>query len=412
MATDIQILRDLARRIVEISESPVNLERKRLWLKHNSLQGERPMVLAEDSGYPRELAPLIQLSCQEKWARDMEYGLRCRIYHFEQVADDTVIMPYVNINWAVKTTDYGVQEDIHRPQTEGTLGSIKWDPPVTNIDRDFHKLHPRTYSVDRSKIEKDRTYINEIFGGILQPRLRGSYWWTLGLTWAAIRIIGLEPLMMFMYDDPKGLHRLMAFLRDDHMAYAKWLEAEGLLTLNNENDYIGSGGHGYCNDLPAKDYTPGSPARLKDLWVLSESQETVGVSPEMFEEFIFPYQKSITDHFGLVYYGCCEPVHSRWHVIRKMPNLRSVSVSPWCDQAKIAASAGRKYVLCRKPAPSMISSQRFDEDEIRADIRQTLTLCRGCEIEFAMKDVHTLAGQPQRLGRWVQIAREVIAEFH
>ena len=27
-----------------------------------------------------------------------------------------------------------------------------------------------------------------------------------------------------------------------------------------------------------------------------------------------------------------------------------------------------------------------------------------------MKDVHTLAGQPWRLGRWVQIAREVCAE--
>ncbi len=412
MPTDTQILRDLAKRIVEISQSEENLQRKRLWLKHNSLQGERPMVLAESNGYPKELAPLIELKCQDKNHRNIEYALRHRIYHFEQVRDDTVVMPYWPINWRVKTSDYGVQEDMHRPQTDGEMGSYKWDPPITNIDRDFHKLHPRTYSVDREAMKKDFAWCEEMFGGLFTPRIRGSFWWTMGLTWACIRIIGLEPLMMLMYDDPKGLHRLMAFLRDDHLAYAKWLEAEGLLTLNNENDYIGSGGHGYCSELPAKDHVPGSPARLKDLWVLSESQETVGVGPEMFEEFIFPYQKSITDHFGLVYYGCCEPVHSRWHVIQKMPNLRSVSVSPWCDQVKIAEAIGRKYVFCRKPAPSMISSQRFDENEIRADLRGTLTAAKGCEVEFAMKDVHTLAGQPQRLGRWVQLAREVIAKFY
>ena len=68
----------------------------------------------------------------------------------------------------------------------------------------------------------------------------------------------------------------MAFLRDDHIAYAEWLEREGLLSLNNENDYVGSGSYGHTHHLPQKDWKPGDKVRLKDLWVLSESQETVG----------------------------------------------------------------------------------------------------------------------------------------
>jgi hypothetical protein len=43
--------------------------------------------------------------------------------------------------------------------------------------------------------------------------------------------------------------RLMCFLRDDHLAYAGWLESEGLLCPNDENDYIGSGSMGYTSDF-------------------------------------------------------------------------------------------------------------------------------------------------------------------
>jgi hypothetical protein len=231
----------------------------------------------------------------------------------------------------------------------------------------------------------------------------------MGLTLDAIFIIGLENLMLFMYDDPEGLHRLMAFLRDDHIAYARWLEKEGLLTLNNENDYIGSGSVGYSKSLPRPDAKPGAPAQLKDLWVLLESQETVGVGPELFKEFIFPYQKAIAEYFGGCYYGCCEPVHTRWKVLETMPRLKRVSVSPWCNQSILAESCRAKgIVFCRKPHPALISTQSFDEAAIREDLRTTLAAAKSCTLEIVMKDVHTLDRQPARLPRWVALAREEI----
>ena len=148
--------------------------------------------------------------------------------------------------------------------------------------------------------------------------------------------------MMAMYDNPDGLHRVMAFLRDDHLAYAQWLEGEGLLSLNNENDYIGSGSMGYTCDLPVSGN--GDPVRTADQWVLLESQETVGVGPDQFAEFIFPYQRSLAEHFGKCYYGCCEPVHSRIHVLKELPSLARVSVSPWADEELMAAECGADIV--------------------------------------------------------------------
>ena len=176
-------------------------------------------------------------------------------------------------------------------------------------------------------------------------------------------------------------------------------------------DYIGSGSEGYVPDLPAPGFVPGRPARLRDQWVLLESQETVGVGPELFKEFIFGYQQEIADQFGLVYYGCCEPVHTRWHVLEKFANLRAVSVSPWCDEDFMAEHLGRRRVYSRKPNPTLISTERFDEAAIRADLRKTLQATRrhGCATEIIMKDVHTLHNEPDRLARWVQLAREECA---
>jgi hypothetical protein len=177
----------------------------------------------------------------------------------------------------------------------------------------------------------------------MQPWRNGSAWktcllgfcpygfgaGTIGLTWKAIDLIGMEGLMLSMYDNPDGLHRLMAFLRDDELAFSNWLEEQELYSLNNENDYIGSGSMGYTAELP-QDATrqAGSPVREKDLWVLMESQETVGVGPELFEEFVFPYQLSIGERFGKTYYGCCEPLNNRWDIVKRIPNLARVAVSP------------------------------------------------------------------------------------
>jgi hypothetical protein len=366
------------------------------------------MILAETCGVLDELVPLSTLQCQEAWAREIERNLRELIFRCEQVNDDWVVEPRITWQWEVAIGDYGMQIELVRGQNEGKLGSYHWDPPIQDLDRDFDKLHIRSLSVNREKSLAWRDFLQEHFGDILPVEFRANYWWTTGLTWAAINLIGLQPLMMAIYDNPAGLHRLMAFLRDDFLHMLDWFEQEELLSPNNEDDYIGSGSIGYTNTLPHPRWKQGDPVRIGDLWGLSESQETVGVSPKLFEEFIFPYQLPVISRFGLSYYGCCEPVHTRIHILKQIPNLRRISVSPWCDQEIMAGECRGEIIFCRKPNPTQISTGTFDEDAIRQDIRTTLEAARHCALELVMKDVHTLNNQPSRLGRWVQIAREEI----
>jgi hypothetical protein len=412
---DLDILRALAERKAAAAAGAVNRERRDLWQRHNSLGRVRPMVLAEIMGVMDETLPDRELRCAEEWARGWERRLRAELYEHEVVRDDHVLEPWIDVGFRVQATPYVDPSElsVHVPKREdGKLGARNWDPPIKDIARDFGKLRAREFSVDREGTFEEKERVERAFGGVLPVRIRGAFWWTFGMTWTVIDLIGLENLMLFMYDDPDGLHRLMRFLHDDHVAFAAWLEREGLLTLNNENDYVGSGSRGHIRELPAPGFqaggpsAPSGPARTKDLWLLLESQETVGVGPAQFEQFVFPYQLDLARRFGLVYYGCCEPVHNRWSVLERIPNLRSVSVSPWADEEFMAAALAGRCVYSRKPNPAQVSTSIFDEHAIRADVRKTFETARGCDIEIIMKDVHTLADRPERLARWVQIARE------
>lgn len=410
--SDVAILRRLAHRKAEIAANPVNLERKRLWYELDKGTGGRPMVLAEIMGVPNETLPFSVTECQNPGLQILEYRLRAEIYQFEVLKDDHVVEPWIDMAWKVKIGDFGVKEIVKYGDNDGKMASMAWDHPIKDLDLDFEKLHFRSHEVDRAGTYERRELWEKIFDGILPSRIRGAYWWTMGMTWDAIKLIGLENLMLYMYDNPEGLKRLMAFLRDELIHLAQWLEREGLLTLNNENDYTGSGSIGYTDDLPQKTRGAGESVCLKDQWVLLESQETVGVGPKQFEEFVFPYQAAVGDLFGKCYYGCCEPVHNRWHILKKLPNLSRVSISPWADEAFMAEALGQDYVYSRKPLPTLVSTEIFDEKAIRQDISQTLSIAKDCRVELIMKDVHTLNNQPERLARWVEIAREVIEEIH
>lgn len=407
--SEVELLRRLAQRKLEIANHPLNKERKELWYRHDeNSSGRRPMVLAEYEGAPSDMASVFKLSCESAWARGIENSLLQEIFRFEFLKDDHVVEPFFDVSWNIECSNYGVDVVQHQTGNSGKMAARSWDPPIKDIQADLHKLKKRTFFVDREKTQKTIASIESIFGDIIPVRMRGMYHWTMGLTWSAIDLIGIENLMLFMCMDPDGLHALMTFLRDDHLNFIDWLTKEKIYALNTGNDSIGSGSIGYTRRPDHPVPRDGESVEPRHLWVLSESQETVGVGPDQFAEFVFPYQKAIAEKFAGCYYGCCEPVHTRWHVINQMKNLKRVSISPWADQEFMADALQDRIVFSRKPHPNMVSLATFDEKVVRADIRNTLDIAKNCRIELILKDIHTINNEPQRLARWVDIALEEI----
>jgi len=401
-----EYLRDLARQVRDIAALPVMQERSDLWRAHNALAPKRPMVLCYPEGSWVEILPEAALRCTDPLHRRIESDLLGRIFLHEHIQDDQPFSATLSIDWKVDRGSYGVEVPYHHGDERG---SYVWEAPLKNLDADLAKLKFRQPRVDRKATMDDFARAVDLVGDILTVRLSGNWGWTYGLTWEAVKLVGLEQLMWYMVDDPAGLHRLMKFLHDDMQQYLDWWEREKLLTPNDiGGSYVGSGGLGAVDALRGKDALD-TPVDLAHRWGFAESQETVGVGPDMFAEFILPYQAPLLARFGLNCYGCCEGLEHRIDLLLKnMPNLRRVSVAPNANQEKMAEALNGKYVYSRKVYPAHVCVG-FNEAAIRGDLRHSLRVAKGQPLELILKDTHTVEGDVMRLGRWVKIAREEIA---
>jgi hypothetical protein len=396
------ILRELAKQVADLAARPVEEEKRELWYRHNALEPTRPLVFCDPENGWNEILTPETLQCEGGLARAWEWHLRREVFWGAQMRDDKVIEPVFNVGHVYTETDWGLRET--RIGGEGG-GSWRWEAPLKTYD-DMDKLRFPQITVDYEATQELLQLAQETFGDILQVRLKTVWWWSFGMTQTLVYLRGLEQIMYDMVDCPDELHRLMAFLRDGHAARLDFLEKNGLLFLNNDGTYVGSGGFGWTHELPQPDFN--GHVRPVDMWGFAESQETVGISASMFEEFIFPYQLSLLERFGLNCYGCCEPLDSRWHVVEKFPRLRRVSMSPWVNVEVMAERLGNRYIFSWKPHPGVLATDTFDEEFVRQTLRQGLRALKrnDCRVEIIMKDCHTIRRDPQRVIRWVQIAKE------
>ena len=401
---DREIIRNLARQVAEEAANPRHEERRRRWYAHNELQAGRPLLYMSPEGAWIELLRDEDLECSDDDARGLERGLRMRLYAAEHFADDQVCDTDFNVPLAVTNTGWGLSPTYTHSNV--ARGAYVWDAPVkTRADIDLIQTPTATHDPEQSR--QNLEYYQELFGDLLNVRLHGRWWWALGLIdeWTNLR--GITQTYLDMSDDPKLLHAGMQRLMEGKLAWLQSLEEQNLNSLNNGNDYVGSGAFGYTHELPQADFA--GHVRLLDLWGFCEAQTMSEVSPAMHEEFVLQYQLPILKRFGLNCYGCCEPLHLKLDLLKaQVPRLRRVSISPWADKAMSAEKLGGEIIFSWKPNPAAVAGVGFDEDWVRQDVRETVDLARanGCRLEIVLKDTHTCLGNPERFDRWGRIAME------
>ncbi len=403
-ASEKDTLQRLASRVAEIAADPVQTVRRNLWYKHNGLRPEKIMVLCFPEGSWEELLPESVLVAEDPLARAWEWQLLARIYGWEHIHDDQVTEATFDVPHVCEPDGWSLQEERIVPENRG---AFTWKAPLKDWG-DLSKLSRRKTTVDEEETRRRLDIAHELFDGILEVRNRGGHWWSLGITGTAIMLRGLGQLMLDIHDSPDRVHEMMSRLRDATMDRLDFLESNGLLCLNNGCDYVGSGGLGFSDELPAEDFA--GTVRCKDMWGFGEAQEFVSVSPAMFEEFSLQYQLPMLERFGLNCYGCCEPLDTRLEVVKKLPRLRRISISPWADLEISAESLEDNFVFSYKPNPSVLAALTLDEELVRNQLREAVRVTEGCVLEMVMKDTHTVNRQPERIERWTQIAQEVAAE--
>ena len=277
-------------------------------------------------------------------------------------------------------------------------------------ERDIEKIKipPVTLDVE----ETDETYHKhcELYDGILRVEKRGKYGFWFAIFDQFIQWRGLHQAFLDMVERPKWLHRVLDRMTEGMLSQLDAFEKQGALSLNNGNVGVGSGGLAFTDELPQPDFD-GAHVRAKDLWGHATTQIFADVSPAMHEEFALHYEKRYLERFGLANYGCCEPLHRKVHVIKEhIPNLRRLSMSPWVDVEVGALALGSDCIFSYKPNPAALAAEIWDEEAVRAGLRDVLEKTDGCVVEI-MKDLHTCRNEPHRMWDWTRIATEVAEEF-
>lgn len=398
---DRDVLRVLAERVAAIAASPRQAEVRSLWSKLNRLEPERPVIFCDPENGWNEIITDAEMACRGKLARRWEMDLRKEIFWGEVMGDDKPVEPYFDVPYTTSPDDWGLWASYRKT---GDGGSFVWEGAIQDYATDLKRMHSPQFEIDWETTHGCVAIAQDVLGDLLTVRLKGTWWWSLGPTRVASTLRGLENVLCDFVEHPDELKELLRRASQGYLDKLDYLEANGLLSLNNDGTYVGSGGFGFTDELPSQDFQ-GHP-QTRDLWGFTESQETLYVSPAMYEEFIFPCEQPIMERFGLTCYGCCEPLERRWHAVRRHHGLRRVSCSPWANVEKLAECLDGKYILSVKPNPASLAAEEVDFASVRQSLRETLAKTRGCPLELLMKDNHTLAHRPENVVAWCRIARE------
>ena len=411
---DVQVLRELAKQRAELAALPVQEQRRRLWAAHFSLKDTPVPVLATYGMWNvwcREVFGDGALKCTDGFYRQHEREMRMEIFH-DSIGDDFVLEPWVTVRAAHRVPDndwpapWGARMTRTRRGADG--GSYTWEPPIRDF-ADISKLTAPPHEIDEAATARRVERLADAVGDIIEvnvergPILTGFHA-DISTTVTALR--GLEQIMVDMYEDPAGLHRLLAFLRDGVLANQRQAEDAGDFSLTSQHNQAMC----YAEELQRPRANSG-PRKRGDLWGFFAAQEYTLVSPAFHEEFLLRYQTPIAEEYGLIHYGCCEDLTRKIDMLRALRNLRSIAVTPRADVAACAEQIGRDYVLSWRPNPADMVCCAWDEARIRRIIREGLAACRanGCLPHVHLKDIETVGGDTSRLARWTQIVREETA---
>ena len=397
---DIDILRDMAKKQLEYANTEENKKRNAAWYAHNDLKSDIPMVTIEEWTFFHEVER--ECTCETEEARSFEWQLLANILAREDIDDDRATPDFYAIYRDTWFRPFGL--DVKSRHAEGSV-AYEFIPAVTDLKEDGHTFKKSDWGFDFNKEYFEKA--QEIFGDIM-PVVQMTYGPSSNLSYMLTSLMTLETMLISIVDYPELFHKYISRLADDCVEYLKELETVGFFVTNNKNQGLGQGTYAHTNDLITKD-----PAKLTDMWGYFDSQETSGISPDMYKEFFFPYYKKLMDMCGLISYGCCEPVHDIWdNCLEKVTNLRKLSIAPWCNEKMIAERIkGKGIIYHRKPSPNLLGASVFDEDAYAWHIRETLEAARGCKLEFSLRDIYSLGGEKSRAKRVIRLIKEQIEKY-
>lgn len=399
-------LRTLAQKQLEYANCQRNDQILKQWQALAEGRKESPTVRLLFSNFVNEVIT-PRMECQGEAARGIERHLLSTLVGRELFDDDTPISPTYDMHHHTWVKPFGIQASRVNANGNNPKG-YHIEPVIEDLEEDLDKLRGGNFGVDREGTQKAVDFASEVLGDILPVRLVQSSL-TGSITNPLVHLMSMESYYLSMYDTPEALHEVMDMATKVYEDYYDFLEKEKLLLPTAGVAPVAQESFAFNSELPTEHVE-----KTTQCWGFLESQETTAVSPATYGEFVYPYQDRLVKRYGLLSYGCCERVDALWEdYLSKWKNLRKLSVSPFNNEMQIGEYLrGTNVVYYSKPRAEFVTNPGpLDEDALRKYFKGVCEAASGCLFEMAQREVGTIFGDFERGKRYVQIARECIAEY-
>jgi hypothetical protein len=394
------LLTDLAEELLAYWTSPEWDRRRRLWADHwagrtrevpvscSMFQGSQDLVW-------QQILPEDTFHHQEGMARQIEIHLRHRLWRARNILDDVPLDPLLTLSAVPELPPdelWGVPIEFHSTGQAG--GANKPVPPLQRPE-DLDKVRAPVFRADEEKARREAEQVRELVGErlptcfVCDPLHNGPFEW-------AVRLRGMDSLLLDCYDRPEWLHELMRRVSEGMVQYHRDREAAGYVCDRSFR----------VLHTPWEEWPDGEQPRLDHCWGYLHAQSAASYGPATYAEFIQPYNVPLAELFGKVYYHGCEDLTRKVGIIRELPHLAQFHVSPWSQVAPIAAALPEHVTMEVHSHPTNVLFL-WDAAQMREELERLVRDAGDHLFNLKLCDIQTLnhdAGEALRT--WAQEAKE------
>ena len=405
---EISVLQETAKQYMEFASLPIHKEKIKLWKAINRSRMERPMVVIDQIPWiEMNNEHELDLFVEDPVFRKVEYNLKKEIYKFRHYPVDMVLDPFIRVPKAITNTGYGIGVEQKTLYASGSVSSHEYKNQLVTME-DGKKIKDMVITHDIQETKRRYETAKEMFKGIASVEMEGMSF-HLGVWDMLSQLMGVENIYFDLIDEPEKIHFFMERMTN---SVIKGIEQANELEIFDDKANTCHCAYIYTDELLPDSGMSKGP-NTKNGWALGMAQLFSSVSPAITEEFEIPYIKRMAEHFGMIYYGCCDRLDDRLDSVLEIPHLKKVSCSPWSDREAFAEKIGPKVIMSNKPTPALVATATLDEDEIRKDLQRTVEAARknNVNLEIILKDISTVKCEPERLTRWADIAMDVVNNY-
>lgn len=422
------IIEQLIHEVIEKCNSNKNIKRKKIWVNHNHLIGERKLLFnvhlwkITDHRVWYEIIPISELKTKGGYEKFVELQLSRKLFKFKYIDDYDVILPTIWVAPIVENNGplFGVEPKVQIPEGLGKKGLFDEFVPiemtggmqsiegarkfVTTINdiEELKVLKKPQIIVNKKKTEEKVERVKEIVNylipvKVIKPQISSSPFEYV------VQFRDTEKVLFDFIDRPKLVHAMMDFFTKCIVEQFKRLDRKGEMDPEYTWDF-----RVHFDKIENRKKINS----LKNCWVYISAQSAAGISPKMYEEFLQPYHAKIAELFGKgkVYYHGCEDLTEKFDIIKNLPNLRRFHVSPWSNLKKILDKHQKQFVyeVAVHPANHLFV---FNNKQIADDLKRMkrIIIEKGAVADINIFDIETLNHDPKKLIEWAKIAKDVLA---